>query len=224
MHYKKWLLILIAFCGLFLSGCTIQDETANMFLADETKILGEWYDQESKCFLTFYDNGSYVLGYDRNFPHAEGRYDLKNDSLYLTITHTIENDQRLALPAHALSTSQMHYRFNLKDNLVLRGEFSAFELVRVSDLNLSDTHNTTTIPIGLYMNVDGDTSYYFDKSGGVRFNDGLKTYDGTYVISGNTLQISFLESEHSFVFSFMENGNLILTDNNYSLTFKHVTN
>lgn len=212
-------------CCLILSGCVFKDTAMEIITEDEVKILGNWYDKEAKYYFSFTDEGKYTVGFDRLLPNTIGEFEVKDEKLYLTITHAMVDGKTIVVPENERVTTEMAYRFNLSDDLVLSGQHNAFTLRRVDVDALAEDAvlPTDKTIIGLYQEVGNDRFYYFDKNGGVSLSSGSddKTYEGTYAITNNKIRITFvdLETETSYFFSLTDDNQLALTSESGDLSY-----
>ncbi len=215
MNLKRLLLSLLIGGCLCLSGCVFKDTAKDMITSDEVKILGNWYDQESYYYFSFTEDGHYTLGFDPEMPNTGGNYEIKDQKLYLTITQAIVDGNKINVPENEWITTEMNYRFNLNDDLVLDGQHNAFALTRIDPDNPIVKPVITNTLTGLYLSEDGDLAYYFDKNGGVRLSSKVNgySYEGKYVIKHDTLTITYSNTDlkQEFYFSIEDDGRLGLT-------------
>lgn len=216
MKKKIFGMILACFSmAIILSGCTTKDISVSMIASDREKILGQWYDAESKGYFDFKDNGTFITGYGLHSENAGGFFEIKNNELLLTPTYSIFDRQRLDVKLEEQKIVTMDYRFNINDDLSLSGDNYNVLLSRVEEEKekIHEKKNESLF-MGLYKCSDETLFYYFDGNGVVNrsTNSNDKTYTGSYAVTNTEILMTFENESDIYQFEFTNDHEFSLTD------------
>lgn len=219
--------LLLCFSLLILCGCTEKDITTEKKVPDGEKIVGEWYDTESKGYFVFRYDGTFITGYGLHTENSGGVYDIENNKLTLTPIYSIYDGKRQDILLKDQKPIIMDFRFNFNNDLYLSTENYNFSLSLVPEEN-----GTTKKEIGenmlkgLYKSEEETLFYYFDGNGIVNksTNPSEKTYTGSYSVYDGTLLFSYDSLSESYQFESINDHEFSLTDANGKTTHYSLVN
>lgn len=220
---KKTFGVFLVFFSLtiILSGCSAKDISAGMIASDREKILGQWYDTESKGYFDFKDNGTFITGYGLHSENAGGFFELKDNQLVLTPTYSIFDGQRQDVKSEEQKVVTMNYRFNINDDLSIRGDNYNVLLSRVKEEKemVQEEKNESQFN-GLYKASEGTLFYYFDGNGVVNrsTNSNEKTYTGSYSVTNTEILMTFENKSDTYQFEFTNDHEFSLKDDSGKTT------
>lgn len=228
MRKRNIIVFLLCFTlSIVLGGCVEKDITPEVKVTDREKIIGQWYDSDSKGYFVFNDDGTFITGTGLRTENAGGLFEIENNKLTLTPVYSIYDGKRQEILSKDQKVVTMEYHFNVNNDLNLSTNNYNISLSLVPDENEKyKRENGVTILKGLYKCNEETLFYYFDGNGVVNksTNPNDKTYTGSYSAYNGILLMSYESSSDSYQFSSINDHEFSLTDNNGNVTHYSLVN
>ncbi len=183
-----------------------------------TRIYGDWYDNESKTYLSIAHDNTYIMGYGLNVENTGGTCTIDDQQIILHINYTLVDGKKEDIPNENKEDIVLLYSFSNDNRLIIETNNGKIYFEKINN-NENQTLSAFNLK-GLWKNLDWNESIRFDENGDyTKISSGGEEH-GQYTLKDETLILQSKDKDITYDFSFVTDNRIELKVDNKSIFYE----